>query len=161
MASITARTVRIANAGSSLVACTRRRESICCWRHGQVCRDSSGKSGNSSLPARTKGGTRLTWAELVDSCLRVTDADAQPIWIDSDWLAERGVGTWMELPLWLHGPESAGMMYADVSRALAAGLAFRPLDDVVRGTLELAETTDNAGMKPERERELIEAWRRG
>jgi hypothetical protein len=29
------------------------------------------------------------------------------------------------------------------------------------GALEEAETTDAAGMKPERERELIEAWRSG
>jgi hypothetical protein len=51
-------------------------------------------------------------------------------------------------------------MRADVSRALAAGLTFRPLDDVVLGTLELAETTDDAGLKPEREAELLEAWAR-
>ena len=101
----------------------------------------------------------LPWRELVESCLRVTRAGAQPVWIDSDWLADRGVGIWMELPLWVHGEETVGMAYADVSRALAAGLTFSPLDEIVRGTLELAETTDDAGMKPERERELIEAWR--
>jgi hypothetical protein len=50
------------------------------------------------------------------------------------------------------------MFRADVSRALAAGLTFRPLDDIVRGTLEHAEPTDDAGLKPERERELLEAW---
>jgi 2'-hydroxyisoflavone reductase len=100
----------------------------------------------------------LAWGELVDSCLRVTGADAQPVWINADWLAEQGVGTWIELPLWLHGPDWVGMMRADMSRALAAGLTFRPLDDTVRGTLELAETTDDAGLKPERERELLEAW---
>jgi 2'-hydroxyisoflavone reductase len=102
----------------------------------------------------------VAWGELVDSCLRVTGANAQPIWIDGDWLAEQDVGTWMELPLWLHGPDWVGMMRADVSRALAAGLAFRPLDDVVLGTLELAETTDDAGLKPGREAKLLEAWAR-
>jgi 2'-hydroxyisoflavone reductase len=102
----------------------------------------------------------LPWSELVASCLRVTGADARPIWIPGDWLAEREVGTWMELPLWLHGEEWVGMMHADVSRALRAGLTFRPLDDIVRGTLEHAETTDDAGLKPERERELLEAWQR-
>lgn len=101
----------------------------------------------------------LPWSELVESCLRVTGADARPVWIDGGWLAEREVGMWMELPLWLHGEEWAGMLRADVSRALRAGLTFRPLDDTVRGTLELAATTEDAGMKPERERELIEAWR--
>ena len=88
----------------------------------------------------------------------MTGADAQPVWIDSDWLAEQGVGTWMELPLWLHGVDWVGMMDADVSRALAAGLTFRPLDEIVRGTLELAAPTDDAGLKPQRETELLRAW---
>jgi 2'-hydroxyisoflavone reductase len=101
-----------------------------------------------------------SWAELVESCLRVTGADSRPVWVDGEWLAEQGVGQWMELPLWLHGPDSAGMFRADVSRALAAGLTFRPLDDIVRGTLEHAEPTDDAGLKPERERELLEAWQK-
>jgi 2'-hydroxyisoflavone reductase len=101
----------------------------------------------------------LSWGELVDSCQRVSGG-GQPVWIDSEFLAEHEVGQWMELPLWLHDRESVGMMQADVSRALDAGLTFRPLDETVRGTLELAETTEAAGLRPEREREVIEAWRR-
>ncbi len=39
----------------------------------------------------------------------------------------------MELPLWIaeSDPEWAHMQEADVSRALAAGLTFRPLDETV------------------------------
>jgi 2'-hydroxyisoflavone reductase len=102
----------------------------------------------------------MSWGELVESCLRVTGADARPVWVDRNWLAEQGVIPRMELPVWLHGPDVVGMMQADVSRALTAGLKFRPLDDTVRGTLELAEPTDDAGLKSERERELLEAWQR-
>ena len=102
----------------------------------------------------------LAWEELVRSCLRVAGSDARPVWIDGEWLAEQGVGQWMELPLWLHEPDAVGMMRADVSRALAAGLTFRPLDDTVQATLALAETTADAGLKPEREAELLEAWAR-
>jgi 2'-hydroxyisoflavone reductase len=99
-----------------------------------------------------------TWAELVESGLRVIGSDARPVWIDQDWLAEQGVGEWMELPLWLRDPEWVGMNRADVSRAVGAGLTFRPLDETVRGTLDDAETTEDAGLKPERERKLLEAW---
>jgi 2'-hydroxyisoflavone reductase len=102
----------------------------------------------------------VSWAELVESCLRVSGSDGTPVWVDPEFLAEQGVGQWMELPLWLHGPDTAGMLRADVSRALAAGLTFRPLDDIVRGTLELAETTGDAGLKPERERALLAVWQR-
>jgi 2'-hydroxyisoflavone reductase len=99
----------------------------------------------------------VSWGELVESCVRVTGTDAQPVWIDGDRIAVQGVGEWMELPLWLHDPGWVGMHQADVSRALAAGLTFRPLDDTVRGTLELADTTADAGLSPERERELLKA----
>jgi 2'-hydroxyisoflavone reductase len=101
----------------------------------------------------------VTWGELVKWCLRVTGSNGRPVWIDREWLAEQGVGEWMELPLWLHDPDSLGMMRADVSRALAAGLTFRPLDETVRGTLELAEPAEDTGLTPERERALLEAWR--
>jgi 2'-hydroxyisoflavone reductase len=101
----------------------------------------------------------VSWGELVESCLRLAGADARPVWIDGDWLAEEGVGEWMELPLWLHDPDWVGLNRARVSRALEAGLNFRPLDDTVRGTLDYAETTHDAGLKPERERELLEAFR--
>jgi 2'-hydroxyisoflavone reductase len=101
----------------------------------------------------------VSWAELVGSCLRVTGSYAEPVWIDGDWLASQGIGEWMELPLWLHDPDWVGMMRADVSRALAAGLTFRPLDDVVRGAFELGETTDDAGLNPQREQGLLRAWK--
>jgi 2'-hydroxyisoflavone reductase len=45
-----------------------------------------------------------------------------------------------------------------VSRALEAGLTFRPLEETVRATLDEAETTDTAGLRPEREAELLAAW---
>ena len=64
----------------------------------------------------------------------------------------------MELPVWIGDPETAGLHEAAVSRAEAAGLTFRPLDETVRGALEQAETTDAAGLKPEREAELLAAW---
>jgi 2'-hydroxyisoflavone reductase len=102
----------------------------------------------------------VSWGELVESCLRVTGSDARPVWIDGDRLAEQGVGEWMELPLWLNDPEWVGMNRADVSRAVDDGLTFRALDDTIRGALERAETTDEAGLKPERERELLEGLAR-
>jgi 2'-hydroxyisoflavone reductase len=64
----------------------------------------------------------------------------------------------MELPLWLVDPALACADRVDVSRALEAGLTFRPLEDTVRGTLDEAETTDAAGLRPEREAELLAAW---
>jgi 2'-hydroxyisoflavone reductase len=122
------------------------------WLVG-LCEDGDSGAFNAAHPG-------FTWAELVESALSVTGSVATPVWIDGDWLAEQGVGEWMELPLWLHDPDWVGMNRADVSRAVAAGLTFRSLDDTIRGTLEHADTTEDAGLRPERERELLEAWGR-
>ena len=60
--------------------------------------------------------------------------------------------------MWLADPQWVGMNQADVSRAETAGLSHRPLEDTIQGTLDEAETTDEV-IWPERERELLEAWR--
>jgi 2'-hydroxyisoflavone reductase len=100
-----------------------------------------------------------TWGELLEACVRATASDARLVWVPSDWLLEKGVGEWMELPLWLASPEYAFMHRVRNDRAVAAGLTFRPLEETARGALEEARLTAEAGMKPERERELLEAWR--
>jgi 2'-hydroxyisoflavone reductase len=107
-------------------------------------------------------GTRsaVSWAELLEACVAVTGSDAEPVWIPDEFLLQQEVGEWMELPMWLADPDWVGMNQADVSRAESAGLVHRPLEDTIRGTLDEAEMTDSAGMKPERERDLLEAWRR-
>jgi 2'-hydroxyisoflavone reductase len=99
----------------------------------------------------------VTWEALLDTCREVAGSDAQFIWVDEEFLIEQEVGQWMELPMWLH--EDVGIHATDASRAIAAGLTFRPLAETIRGTLEHAETTKEAGLDPSRESELIEAWK--
>ena len=97
------------------------------------------------------------WGELLETCREVAGSDATFAWVPDSFLVEREVGEWMELPLWIRAPEDAGMHDTDVSRAVAAGLTFRPLADTVRDTLELAQPTAEAGLRPEREAELLAA----
>jgi 2'-hydroxyisoflavone reductase len=99
----------------------------------------------------------LGFEELLDTCRDVAGSDARFTWVPDALLAEHEVGEWMELPLWLQDPGLAGMLDADVSLAVEAGLAFRPLTDTVRETLELAETVDGVGLTPQREAELLAA----
>jgi 2'-hydroxyisoflavone reductase len=102
----------------------------------------------------------FTWGELLRACREVTGVEADVTWVDPDFLVAQGVGQWMELPLWLHDPALAYADRVDVGRALDAGLSFRPLEETVRGALEQAETTEAAGLRPEREAELLAAWHR-
>ena len=101
----------------------------------------------------------LPWQELLEACREVTGSDAELVWADGDFLLEQGVQQWMGLPMWMHEEEWRAIHKADVSRAIAAGLTFRPLEDTVRATLDEAETTDEAGLSPAREREVLDAWK--
>ena len=101
----------------------------------------------------------LPWEELLETCREVSGSDAQFVWVDGDFLLEQGVEQWMGLPMWMHEAEWRGMHMADVSRAIAAGLSFRPLEETVRATLDDADTTDDAGLSAEREREVLAAWK--
>ena len=118
-----------------------------------LCQRDVGGTFNATHPG-------LGWGELLGVCASVAASDARITWVTDEFLAERGVGEWMELPLWISSLDPAAAYFdrVDVSRALAAGLDFRPPEDTVRGTLDLAATTDAAGLTEEREAELLAAW---
>ena len=105
--------------------------------------------------------------ELLETAREVSGSDAEIVWVDEGLLLERGVSPWMELPLWVP-TDDAGFLQANVAAALAMGLSIRPLEQTVRDTLAWATEagsdlvtpgpTGEAGMTPEREAELLEAW---
>jgi hypothetical protein len=77
------------------------------------------------------------------------------------WLIEQGVAEWSgprSLPLWLADPDWYGMNARSIDRALAAGLALRPLEQTVRDILsEQTAQPIGAGLRDEDERELLSA----
>jgi 2'-hydroxyisoflavone reductase len=94
----------------------------------------------------------------------VSESDARFTWASDDFLERNEVGPWMEMPLWIPAKEGPGVGDVNCGRAIAAGLTFRPLADTVRDTLAWRATlpTDAewpAGLKPDRERELLALWR--
>ena len=84
-------------------------------------------------------------------------AGAEVTWVSDEFLSENGVGEWMGLPLWIADPAWVGMHRADVGRALAAGLRFRPVPETIAGAAG-APAADGVGLTPEREAELLAAW---
>ena len=95
------------------------------------------------------------------SLLEACRGEATFTYVDEDWLVERGVGQWMELPLWLHTkePGQERALETDPSRAIAAGLAFRPLEETAEATLREAQLVDGVGLEPGREAALLAEWR--
>jgi len=105
----------------------------------------------------------LTLGRVLDEAKRVTGSDATFTWADDAFLARQGVGPWMEMPLWIPEAEGAGAGMVNCSRALVAGLTFRPLAETIRDTLawratQPADATWPAGLAREREAALLAAW---
>ncbi|HLZ69219.1 MAG TPA: epimerase [Dehalococcoidia bacterium] len=119
---------------------------------------------NATGPAHT-----LTMRDALETCRAVAGNAAHFTWTPDAWLLEQGAGPWLELPLWVpENDQFAGFMEVDCRKAIAAGLSFRPLAETVRETLAWdvarpAEERANprAGMRPEREAELLARWHAG
>ncbi len=80
------------------------------------------RRGDVDSRARTTPSTgRRPARTLFETCRRVAGSDAELVWVDGDFLAEHEVGEWMELPLWLHAPEYAGMLSVDPTRRSRPG----------------------------------------
>jgi 2'-hydroxyisoflavone reductase len=105
----------------------------------------------------------LTMGRLLEECEAASGAVAELVWVSEDFLEKNGVQPFTELPLWVPR-ESAAMLAIDCSLAIGAGLTFRPLAATIEDVLafDRARPADRelaAGLKPEREQELLRAWR--
>lgn len=88
-------------------------------------------------------------------------------WADADFLAEQKVRGWSDMPTWMAmRADNQGWGRVSIARALAKGLTFRPLAETTRDTLAWfhalpaeRQATLRVGLKPEREKEVLAAWR--
>jgi 2'-hydroxyisoflavone reductase len=99
----------------------------------------------------------LSFVELLDRMSTTIGSDANLVWTDEQRILAADVQPWTELPLWLPGSKHAGMARADISRALAAGLTFRPLEETVADTLAWDRTVpgDRPTLRAEKEQEIL------
>ena len=99
---------------------------------------------------------------LKETAKGVGPADTELVWVDGPWLKEQGE-TGMSLPLWTEGAHE-GAMAGDPAKAVAAGLSPRQISETVADTWAWIQETnpplaDGWGITPEREAELLAAWR--
>lgn len=110
-------------------------------------------------------GHPLPFSQLIFACQAVSGSPSQLVWVSEDFLFEQGVQPWIELPLWIgEAANWPGFMEVSVQRAKAHGLKLRTVTDTVRDTLAWVDqrphdTKWQAGFTPERERELLTAWK--
>ena len=116
----------------------------------------------------------LTMGSLLDACRVGESREAELQWVDESFLEAHDVAPFSGMPLWL--PHAArGLLSLDVDRAIADGLCFRPLDETVARTRRWLDdeaasagarparlasgAATRAGLDPDRERTLLDAWR--
>lgn len=108
----------------------------------------------------------LSIGEFLDACKRVTDSIATFHWASAEFLEEHGVQPWSDMPVWIPDTEEdAGFSRVDVSKAIEAGLKFRPLEDTIRDTIAWAERRPEdhewrAGLDPTKEQILLTLLKR-
>ena len=103
----------------------------------------------------------LTLGAMLEACKQVSGSDTKFKWASVEFLNQNNVAEWSDMPVWVpDNEENQGFSRTDISRAIKAGLKFRPLEDTVRDTIAWGNTrpTDHewrAGLKPEREQALL------
>lgn len=115
----------------------------------------------------TGPGYELSFGAMLATCKQASGSDAIFNWASVKFLTENKVEPWSDLPVWVPDtPEDAGFSRVDVSKAIAAGLSFRPLEETVRATLDWAMTRApehawRAGLTTQRETELLARLHQG
>lgn len=123
---------------------------------------------------------KFTIGDVIDACNTVAKADTEVMWIEPDFLTSHGVQPWQHMPAWISTstPGYAGFGTTDCSKAMQAGMTIRPMVETARATLEYYKTRAKeieeergeefaeqwrrqirGGLHPEREKEVLAAWR--
>ena len=108
----------------------------------------------------------LFMGEFLDLCKLVSGGIATFHWASAEFLKEHNVQPWSDMPVWIPDTEEdAGFSRVDISRALEAGLKFRPLEETIRDTIQWAEMRPEdhewrAGLDPDKERILLTLLKR-
>ncbi|MEU9305350.1 NAD-dependent epimerase/dehydratase family protein [Streptomyces sp. NPDC048269] len=90
-----------------------------------------------------------TMGSLLEACAAATGGVAELRWTDPAPILEAGVQPWTELPVWIPEGEAHDYMHGgDVSKALAAGLKCRPVEETVADTWAWLQSL--GGIAPQR-----------
>ena len=107
----------------------------------------------------------LSIGKLLEVSKQVSNSNADFKWASVDVLNQNKVEAWSDMPTWVpDDEEGVGFSRIDVSKAIGAGLRFRPLEETVRDTLAWAQTRPadhewRAGLTAEREAQVLAALR--
>lgn len=122
------------------------------------------EQGATGVYNATGPATTLTMKDVVEQCLETTGSGADITWVSSEFLKEKAVQPWSDLPSWIPAEGAlAYMQSANIGRAIDNGLTFRPLPETIFDTLAYLAGRQGgpdlkAGIKRDKEKELLEEW---
>ena len=110
----------------------------------------------------------LTIGGMLEGIKTALGSDATLTWAPADFLEKEKVAPWSDMPVWVPpAGEDGGMGAVSIKRALEKGLTFRPLAETARETLAWFKSQPKerqeklkAGITPEREAEVLAAWKK-
>ena len=102
----------------------------------------------------------ISMQQFLRKCTDVTGGNASLTWVSEEFITGNDVG---HIPVWTP-KEWRGIFQADCTKAIRAGLVFRPLEQTIRSTLDWHNTRPSdyelkVGLKPDREMDLLKKWR--
>ena len=105
---------------------------------------------------------------VLDACNEAGGNKAQITWVEGKFLTDHDVQGWRDLPMWVDNkdPDDLGFGTKNNSRALAKGLACRPVLETAKDTLAWLATLPederakvaSSGVKRDKELEVLAAW---
>jgi 2'-hydroxyisoflavone reductase len=103
---------------------------------------------------------KLTMEGFLNACINITGSNASLTWVSEDFITSHDVD---HIPVWTP-MDWRGIFQVNCTRAINAGLLFKPLEQTIRNTLDWHATRPSdyelkVGLKPDREKELLEKWR--
>lgn len=110
----------------------------------------------------------LDTAALLYGVRACTTQGATLVFVPTEFLDAQNVSAWGDMPAWVPATgDSAGFHTRTNAKAVAAGLTFRSIADTTQATLawfdsqpeERRKAGPRAGIKPEREVEVLAAWK--
>jgi 2'-hydroxyisoflavone reductase len=108
--------------------------------------------------------SKLAMGRMLDDIKKTTNSDARFTWVDDKFLTSEKLID--DIPIWTspHGPDF-GYSTMNINKAVSKGLTFRTLSDTTRATMDWfrkqptsRQLKMRAGIKPEREAEVLAAW---
>ncbi|PCJ50333.1 MAG: epimerase [Gammaproteobacteria bacterium] len=107
-----------------------------------------------------------TSLDMLNFCKQASGSNASFTWVDADFLEEKNVTPWSNMPVWIpRQSEMAGLSQVSVNKAERQGLVIRSRTETVQDTLtwfgglsEARRKSLRAGISKQKEAEILTAW---